>query len=204
MSSQLSDPAPAGPNAHVEPTRRALSPRQAQTVLRLTEAAVAEVRDTGYDGLTVRGVARRAGVAAATAYTYFTSKEHLVTEVFWRRLEALPETAIERRRSPQARVSATLADLALLVADEPELAAACSTAMLGSDPEVRLLRDRIGAEMRRRLRLALGPDVDRGVLRALELVISGALVHAGTGHVSYQDLPGRLTEVARLLLGGPR
>ena len=31
---------------------------------------------------------RRAGVAPATAYTYFSSKSHLVAEVFWRRLSA--------------------------------------------------------------------------------------------------------------------
>ena len=40
--------------------------------------------------LTVRNVARRAGVAPATAYTYFASKDHLVAEVFWRRLRGPP------------------------------------------------------------------------------------------------------------------
>ena len=69
-----------------EPTRRRLTERQAHTVERLTVAAVDEVRVVGYDGLTVRNVARRAGVAPATAYTYFASKDHLVAEVFWRRL----------------------------------------------------------------------------------------------------------------------
>src|SRR5919198_6181137 len=68
-----------------EPTRRRLTERQAETVRRLTEAAVVEVRETGYEGLTVRNVARRAGVAPATAYTYFASKNHLITEIFWRR-----------------------------------------------------------------------------------------------------------------------
>src|SRR4051812_12952951 len=69
-----------------ESTRRRLTGRQADTVRRLTDAAVEEVRETGFDGLTVRNVARRAGVAPATAYTYFASKNHLITEVFWRRL----------------------------------------------------------------------------------------------------------------------
>ena len=41
-------------------------------------------------GLTVRNVARRAGVAPATAYTYFSSKDHLLAEVLWRGMEALP------------------------------------------------------------------------------------------------------------------
>src|SRR5690606_25562569 len=77
-----------------ESTRRRLSPRQAATVQKLVVAAVEELREVGYDALTVRNVARRAGVAPATAYNYFTSREHLVTEVFWRRLDALPETPL--------------------------------------------------------------------------------------------------------------
>ncbi len=64
-------------------------PASADTVERLVDATVVEVAEAGFDGLTVRGVARRAGVAPATAYTYFSSKDHLVAEVFWRRLEGL-------------------------------------------------------------------------------------------------------------------
>jgi AcrR family transcriptional regulator len=197
----MSSPAPLLP---VEGTRRRLSPRQAHTVDKLVEATVEELRAVGYDGLTVRNVARRAGVAPATAYTYFVSKDHLVTEVFWRRLHLLPETAVERRRSPAARASATLADLALLVADEPELAAACSVAMLAPDPDVALLRDRIGGEMHRRLARALGVHADPVVLSTLELATSGALLQAGMGHLRYDELPGVLARVADLVVGGRR
>lgn len=168
---------------------------------RLTDAAVEQLRAHGFDGLTVRNVARVAGVAPATAYTYFTSREHLVTEVFWRRLEALPETRVDRRRNRSTRVSATMSDLALLVADEPELAAACTVAMLATDPDVKLLRDRIGLEWRRRLALALGPDAPPEVLTTLEFVISGALVQAGMGHLTYQELPEHLTRAVGLVVG---
>ena len=189
----------------IESTRRRLSDRQAATVQRLTEAAVEEVRAGGFDGLTVRNVARRAGVAPATAYTYFTSKEHLVTEVFWRRLQALPDTALDRRRNAVSRINASISDLALLVADEPELAAACTVAMLSTDPDVRLLRDRIGAEWRRRLSVAMSETADAAVdearLTTLELAMSGALVRAGTGHISYEDLPSQLTDVVEVVMG---
>ena len=187
-----------------ESTRRRLSPRQAATVQKLVVAAVEELREVGYDALTVRNVARRAGVAPATAYNYFTSREHLVTEVFWRRLDALPESPLDRRRSPRARVEATMTDLALLVADEPELAAGCTVAMLSNDPDVGMLRDRIGAEMRRRLSAALGDGHDPDVLRTLEFLISGALAHAGSGHLSYDDLPGHLGRSVALVMGEGR
>ena len=198
MSSFAALDAAADPSP-VESTRRHLSHRQARTVQKLVDASVLELRETGYDGLTVRNVAKRAGVAPATAYNYFASREHLVTEVFWRRLELRPEPRIDRRRSAVARVSATMADLSLLVADEPELAAACTVAMLANDPDVRLLRARIGLEMHRRLQAALG-EADPAVLSTLELAISGALVQAGMGHLSYEQLPERLSAVVRLVV----
>ena len=181
--------------------RRHLSDRQARTVAGLLDATVDELREVGYDGLTVRNVARRAGVAPATAYNYFASREHLVTEVFWRRLEALPETRIDRRRSAASRAAATLAEMALLVADEPELAAACTAAMLSNDPDVKVLRDRIGLTWRRRLQAALGDDADPAVLRSLEFAVSGAMLQAGMGHLDYTDLPDQLARTAELVVG---
>ena len=47
-------------------------------------------------------VAAEAGVGAATAYTYFSSKEHLVAEVFWRRLAASPVPATDSPIRPCA------------------------------------------------------------------------------------------------------
>ncbi|MFG1999317.1 TetR/AcrR family transcriptional regulator [Spirillospora sp. NPDC048911] len=181
-----------------ESTRRRLTDRQADTVRRLTDAAVEEVREAGYEGLTVRNVAKRAGVAPATAYTYFASKNHLITEVFWRRLSALEPVAVEG--STKERVGAVLREIALLVSDEPELAAACTTSMLGTDPDVRELRIRIGIAIRERLQTALGEDADEKVVGALELAYAGALVHAGMGYTSYARMADRLAEMAELIL----
>jgi AcrR family transcriptional regulator len=181
-----------------ESTRRRLTDRQADTVRRLTDAAVEEVREAGFEGLTVRNVARRAGVAPATAYTYFASKNHLVTEVFWRRLSALPP--VEPGSADTAAVVAVLREIALLVSDEPHLAAACTTAMLGSDPDVQELRTRIGLTIRRRIQAALGDTADPRVVNALELAYTGALVHAGMGYTSYSEMADRLTDMAELIL----
>ncbi len=187
-----------------EAPRRELTARQAAVVERLTNAAVHEIRGKGYEGLTVRNVAARARVAPATAYTYFASKDHLITEVFWRRLAALPAPAFSGKRGASARVVEALRDVVLLVSKEPELAAACTTAMLAPDPDVRRLRDRIGAQIRHRIKAALGTDGDPAHLRALELVVSGAMLQAGMGHLSYAELPKRLEEFSRLLLRNGR
>jgi AcrR family transcriptional regulator len=184
--------------------RRELTARQAAVVDRLTTAAVHEIRAKSYEGLTVRNVAARARVAPATAYTYFASKDHLITEVFWRRLHALPEPSFDRRRGAAGHVVEALRDVVLLVSNEPELAAACTTAMLASDPDVKRLRDRIGAQIRHRIRSALGDRADPAVLRALELAVSGALLQAGMGHLRYADLPRLLEEFTALIVRNGR
>jgi len=182
--------------------RRRLSERQARTVDGLVAAATAELNAAGYADFTVRHVARRAGVAPATAYTYFASKEHLVTEVFWRRFAAQPDALAAS--DPVGRVVEALAAFALVVADETELAAACTVAVLAPDPEVKLLRARIGTELHRRLAAALGDGADPAVIRTLQFAIAGVLLQVGTGHLGYDDLPRLLDEVARTVLGGAR
>lgn len=190
--------------ATAEPLRRDLGGRQAERVDALVEATIAELRANGYDGLTVRNVARRAKVAAATAYSYFGSKDHLVAEVFWRRLAALPLPTFDGRHATRTRVSTTLRELALLIAEEPELAAASTTAILAVDPDVQRLRDQIGAAFNERLLAALGADAEPAVVRALNLALAGALLQAGMGYFSYTQLGDRMDEVAGVLLGASR
>ena len=91
---------------------------------RLVAAAAEEAEERGYADISVRTIAKRAGVAPATAYTYFSGKDHLLAEVLWRCVQSsphlvdltldLPERVAEtartmgfapmgRRRSPRAR-----------------------------------------------------------------------------------------------------
>jgi AcrR family transcriptional regulator len=180
-----------------EPTRRQLTPRQADTVRRLTDAAVEEIRQAGYEKLSVRDVARRAEVGAATAYTYFASRDHLLAEVFWRRLRALPEVDTSDP-SAKARVVTALTELALVVSGEPELAAGCTASMFGTDPDVRQLRVNIGMEIHRRIEEAAGPGNPATGL--LELAYFGAMVQAGLGYTTYGRVADRLAEAASLIM----
>ena len=185
----MSDPA-------LESTRRRLTAKQADTVDRLGRAAVDLLGREGFAGLTVRRVAAEAGVGAATAYTYFSSKEHLVAEVFWRRLAGSPPASHESD-DQAARVTDVLRHIALLLAGEPEFACAVTNALLGKDPDVEVLRLRIGRDIRDRLAAALGPDTDPDIIDSLEMLYSGALVRAGMGYTSYADIAERLEKSAR-------
>ncbi|WP_460699692.1 TetR/AcrR family transcriptional regulator [Nocardia thraciensis] len=175
----------------MEATRRRLTEKQADTVDRLTRAALEVLSREGFAGLTVRMVAAAAGVGTATAYTYFSSKEHLVAEVFWRRLAATPPPA-DDDSGTTARVVAVQRQIAMLVADEPALAGAVTSALLGTDPDVAHLRVRIGSEIRKRLVTALGDNADPEVVETLELLYAGALVRAGMGYASYVEIADRL------------
>lgn len=186
-----------------ESTRRRLTTAQADTVNKLTEAAVEVLREVGYDALTVRSVAKRAGVAPATAYTYFSSKGHVVAELFWRRLAeeiVEPDPTLPRAE----RVAIVLRSVSLAVEDDNQLARAVTASLLGSDPDVEHLRVRIGVLIRQRLSSALvadtGAPADESLLEALEMLYSGALVRAGMGYETYSAIADRLVAAANLLL----
>ncbi|MCV7216039.1 TetR family transcriptional regulator [Mycobacterium crocinum] len=177
--------------------------RQEETFRKVLRAGMEMMRESSYADLTVRAVAARAKVAPATAYTYFSSKNHLIAEVYLDLMRQVPYfTDVNDTRLQ--RVQQLLRSLALVIADEPEFAAACTTAMLSNDAGVVRVRDRIGAEIHKRIKSALGPDADPKIVSALEMTYFGALVHAGSGTLSYREVADRLEYVVSLILGENR
>ena len=185
----------------LEATRRRLTERQAEVVQQLVDATAAEVDADGYAGLTVRNVARRAGVAPATAYNYFSSKDHLLAELHWRRMAALPPVDVTSDGSMVERLAETVRMMVLLTTESPDLVGACTTALLSATPDVKHLRDRIGAVIHQRMVAALGPGFDPNIVRVLETTYSGAVLMAGMGHMTYAEVPALVAEAARLMTG---
>ncbi|WP_078329424.1 TetR/AcrR family transcriptional regulator [Mycobacteroides salmoniphilum] len=175
--------------------------RQEETIRKIVTAGREMLGETTYADMTIRGVAARAKVAPATAYTYFSSKSHLVAEIYLDLIHQAPYfTDVNDGQS--ARVTKTLRSLALVVADEPEIATGCTTALLSNNDEaVRAVRDKIGLEIHRRIRSAMGPDADPRVVSALEMTFFGALMHAGSGTFTYHEIADKLTFVVDLMLG---
>lgn len=181
--------------------RLGLNPRQAETVEKLLLAGEAELEEVGPEALTIRTVAQRAGVSPATAYTYLASKNHLFAELFWRRIVTEPgpepegDTAVDRIRVVTRHMSA-------LLGRSPHLATAANIALLGTDPEVERLRLVIGAEFVARFREAIGEPSDPRVVEALTLAFSGALLQAGMGLMTYEELSQRLDDVVAVIMEG--
>ena len=181
--------------------RLGLNPRQAETVEKLLLAGELELEEVGPEALTIRTVAQRAGVSPATAYTYLASKNHLFAELFWRRIVTEPgpepegDTAVDRIRVVTRHMAA-------LLGRSPNLATAANIALLGTDPEVERLRLVIGAEFVTRFREAIGEPSDPRVVEALTFAFSGALLQAGMGLMTYEELSQRLDDIVAVIMEG--
>lgn len=185
-----------------EPTanpRQWLSARRSATVNELLDATLVELREVGFDQLSIRSVAQRAGVTHTTAYGYFTSKGHLVAELHWRILRDTPEADVAADASFAERVEAAFLGPTIGVAEEHAVANGIFNSVLGDDPDIRRLREAVGSELDRRLRLALGP-FDSTEIREIFLVFySGAMLTAGVGLGEFDGVVHRMGALARLI-----
>ena len=199
----LFDPsAAAADEASAQPGRRHLSERQAEAMERLLAAAAEEAEERPYAEISVRTIAKRAGVAPATAYTYFSGKDHLLAEVLWRRVQASPHL-IDLSLSLPERVADTARTMGFASMGSAAVAA-CTTALLGDGPDVKHVRARLGAEIGRRLAAALGDGADPAVLRVLVVTYTGALLSAGMGHLAFDAVPSLLAEATALMTSAAR
>lgn len=109
------------------PDRPAVDPRVARSRTRILAATVEELTERGWTGMTIEGVAARAGVGKATIYRHFGGKAALVAEAIEDHLAeiAVPDTGdlrgdllaivrdlVARSRAPEASLYTVLVDAA--------------------------------------------------------------------------------------------
>ena len=188
-------PRPATP-----PAQNPFTGKRAATANRLCDATAEVLREVGYHDLTLHTVATRARVARATAYAYFSSKDRLVAETYWRLLSARTPNPGEAG-APADRVVVIMRDLVSILTDTPGLPYAVAAALSGDDPDIDRLRAAISRHVHSLLATAAGPGVDRGDIWLLELIYTGAMVYAGAGGLDYADVAAELETAAYRLLG---
>jgi AcrR family transcriptional regulator len=179
--------------------RQSLSERQSLTVAALLDAGLTELGAVSFDKLTIRAVAQRAGVTHTTAYSYFTSKAHLISELYWRQMQSLPAPEIEADETFVGRVRAAIQAPAEMLAVNPALARSIFVSILSDEPDVRRLRGAVARVLIDRLRTALGPFDDPDVVDTLFMAYSGAMMFAGTGNRDFLEVVRRMETVARLI-----
>lgn len=113
-----------------------LTAKGRRTRARIREAALALLVESGYEGLSMRQVADRAGVSVGNAYYYFPSKTHLLRtfhEDALRELFGAARPVLERERTLEARLRGVLEVWIALL--EPFHEAAAALFRSATDPE---------------------------------------------------------------------
>jgi AcrR family transcriptional regulator len=176
---------------------RPLSPTQTATRQKLLRAARRLATAEGYDGVTVRKVAKAAGVSAPTAYQYFTSKDHLLVDVLVELVEDTTGSLTQRpvAGSPADRAAATLRRAVGQVTEAPELYVALTRAYLTGGPDVAHARDVMEGSTRRWVELAL--DGDSELHEVLESLLFAHMVGLVTGRRDAATLADDLERAVR-------
>lgn len=176
--------------------RSALTERRRETFDGLLDAARELLVEAGFEGLSVRAVAARAGVTHTTAYSFVTSKSQLIAELYLREMERLEPVRVRDASTPVERVVEALEGPATLFADDPAVAHAVQVALLVGDTEevVRRLRARIGSITLGRLRAALG-DAPNELVELVFSAFNGAMLLAGTGYRRYDEVASIAAQV---------
>ncbi len=192
---------PLMPSRPISVPRRGLTDKQATTVERLYAEAMALLKEVGPEDLAMRAVGQRAGVSPATVYTYFSSKDHLFAELFWRMVEQ--EGGIELTAATVVgRMQELVRHLAHVVAAVPELTAAVNKSLLAGDPEVHRVRADIAVWCVGRFRDAIGNDarIPTQILMTLSFAVTGALMQAAMGVFSYEVLGDNLSDAVAVIM----
>jgi AcrR family transcriptional regulator len=169
-------------------------------------AARAIAAEGGYEAVTMREVATRSGVARATLYRYFSSKDHLLAEVILDLNTSMrDELAIHPPigASVTERVTDSFARVFAAVLREPKLLSATLRAYFSQDPAVRQLGPQIRTMGAIYLEAGLGnADIpDRAdVAKVLGSLSFAMLLSLSGGHRTYEEAVGDIRRAVRLLI----
>ncbi|WP_131739276.1 TetR/AcrR family transcriptional regulator [Actinomadura roseirufa] len=175
---------------------------------RLIDAARELALDGGYPAVTMHDVADRAGVARATVYRYFATKDHLLTEVAatWAQRATRDIDALAAGDTPAERLTALLERLVYVAAGEPALTSAIVQAVTRGDPSVDDARTALFLSARDRLSAAVGEPVPArdDVAVVLGHVLLAAMVSLASLHRPADEVAAVVRTSGRLVLAGAR
>ncbi|WP_258572510.1 TetR/AcrR family transcriptional regulator [Actinomadura parmotrematis] len=185
---------------------RTLSKDQQARRERLIEAARVLALDGGYAAVTMHDVADRAGVARATVYRYFATKDHLLTEVAatWAHRVTADIDALAVGDTATERLTAMLERIVFVAAEELTLTSAIIQAVTSDDSSVDDARTVLFLFVRDRLAAAIGdplPDRDE-VEVVLGHVLLAALVSLASLRRPVEEVASMVRTAGRLVLAG--
>ncbi|QKG25304.1 TetR family transcriptional regulator [Actinomadura verrucosospora] len=173
---------------------------------RLIDAARDLAREGGYPAVTMHDVADRAGVARATVYRYFATKDHLLTEVAatWAHRITGDIDALAVGETPVERLTALLVRIVEVAAQERTLTSAIIQAVTSDDSSVDDARTVLFLFVRDRLSAAIGEPVParEDVEVVLGHVLLAALVSLASLRRPTEEIADMVRTSGRLVLAG--
>jgi TetR/AcrR family transcriptional regulator, cholesterol catabolism regulator len=185
-----------------------MTSRQLIRRARIIEAVIDLIADVGADAVQMRDVAQRSGVALATVYRYFSSKDHLLAaalEDWQKRLtrRILASRAGRADHDPLPGVLDYLRRAQRAFHRNPEMTALMLQTARSTAPEARATIDqmnRTNAEMFSSLLDGVAPDDIPNITFGLNAALSNALAGVLTGMMTLEESLSRVEWVARVLL----
>ena len=175
---------------------------------KILEEVISLIADVGADAVQMRDVAQRSGVALATLYRYFRSKEHLLAaalEDWQKRLTRRIVTAgVPGNGDPLPAMLDYLRRALRAFHRNPNMTALMLQAMTSADPEAKAAMDhmnRTNVEMFDRLLEGIAEAEIPNVSFGLNAALSNALAAVLTGMLTLDESLDRVEWVARTLIG---
>jgi AcrR family transcriptional regulator len=186
---------------------RRLTSAQAARRDRVREAARSLAEEGGYAAVTMDAVAARSGVARATIYRYFASKDHLLAEVavqWGADLAAELRSDPPRGPTPAERLAGCFRRVMQSALSRPRLTAAVIGSAISSQPEAARAQQRFASILPRITAVALGerPFPRRAERESvLGHVFFSTLVNTTTGRMQDAEAIEHLETAVALLFG---
>jgi AcrR family transcriptional regulator len=186
---------------------RPLTEKQAERRRRVLLAAIELAAEGGYDGVQMREVAERAGVAIGTVYHYFDSKDHLLAESMTEWLTGL-EASIARRPArgdtTLERVLDILRRTTRGMAQNRQVSAAVIGGLVAEGPHGAASQQALHVMFSAMLRTAFEPDFPAErrdkIIRSLEHIWFSELIAWKNGWNPYEQSARELEDAAMLFL----
>ena len=187
-----------------------MTSRQLIRRARIIEAVIDLIANVGAEAVQMRDVAQRSGVALATVYRYFSSKDHLLAaalEDWQKRLtrRILASRGARTDKDPLPGVLDYLRRAQRAFHRNPEMTALMLQTMRSTAPEARAAieqMNRTDTEMFNSLLDGVAPEDIPNITFGLNAALSNALAGVLAGMMTSDEAQTRVEWVARVLLTG--
>ena len=184
-----------------------MTSRQLIRRARIIEAVVELIGEVGADAVQMRDVAQRSGVALATVYRYFSSKDHLLAAALedWQKRLTRRVLASRGPKDPDPLPSVLdyLRRAQRAFHRNPEMTALMLQTTRSTDPEARATiakMNRTNTEMFNRLLDGVAPEDIPNITFGLNGALTNSLAGVLAGMMTLEESLSRVEWVARVLL----